>query len=104
MLSNKINFTKASIDVLPCPEKGKRAYYYDTNEKGLILDVKSSGSKLFIFYRKIDGKPERVFLGIYPDMKIPEASRRRRRQKGMIAKGVNPQDEKRKNSPRNYAW
>jgi integrase len=95
-MSNKINFTKASIDTLPCPEKGKRAYYYDTNEKGLILDVKPSGSKSFYLYRKIDGKPERVFLGIYPDMKIPEARAAAAIKKGMIAKGINPQDEKRK--------
>lgn len=95
-MSNKFNFTKASIDDLPCPEKGKRAYYYDTNERGLILDVKPSGSKSFYLYRKIDGKPERVYLGLYPDMKIPEARAAAAIKKGMIAKGVNPQDEKRK--------
>lgn len=95
-MANKFNFTKASIDALPSPEKGKRAYYYDTNEKGLILDVKPSGAKSFYLYRKIDGKPERVYLGLYPDMKIPEARAAAAIKKGMIAKGVNPQDEKRK--------
>lgn len=95
-MDNKFNFTKANIDALPYPEKGKRAYYYDTNEKSLILDVKPSGSKSFYLYRKIDGKPERIFLGIYPDMKIPEARIAAATKKGMIAKGLNPQDEKRK--------
>lgn len=95
-MTNKLNFTKAAIDALPSPDKGKRAYYYDTNEKGLILDVKPSGSKSFYLYRKIEGKPERVYLGIYPDMKIPEARAAAAIKKGMIAKGVNPQEEKRK--------
>jgi integrase len=95
-MSNRFNFTKALIDDLPSPAKGKRAYYYDASEKGLILDVKPSGSKSFYLYRKIEGKPERVFLGIYPDMKIPEARAAAAIKKGMIAKGVNPQDEKRK--------
>lgn len=96
MKNKKFNFTKAIIDSLPIPEQGKRDYYHDANEKGLILDVRPSGSKSFYLYRKIDGKPERVLLGQYPDMKIPEARAQAIIKKGMIAKGQNPQDEKRK--------
>jgi integrase len=95
-VNKKFNFTKATIDSLPIPERGKRSYYYDTSERGLILDVRPSGSKSFYLYRKIDGKPERVLLGEYPDMKIPEARTQAAIKKGMIAKGQNPQDEKRK--------
>ncbi len=91
-----INFTQAIIDALPLPPKGKRAYYKDQVETGLTLDVKSSGSKSYYLYKKINGRPERIFLGLYPDLKIPEARRMALIKKGQIAKGINPQDEKRK--------
>lgn len=95
-MSKKFNFTKALIDALPIPEKGKRAYYRDEKEAGLIIDVRPSGSKAFYLYKKIEGKPERVLLGAYPDIKIPEARKVCAIKKGEIAHGRNPQEEKRK--------
>jgi len=95
-MTKQFNFTKATIDVLPFPEKGKRAYYKDEKESGLIIDVRPSGSKSFYLYKKINGKPERVFIGQHPDMKVPQARKNCEILKGEIAKGKNPQDEKRK--------
>ena len=95
MVAKKFNFTQVSIDALPLPPKGKRAYYRDDKEAGLIIDVRPSGSKAFYLYKKIDGKPERIHLGAYPDMKIPEARKAAAITKGEIAHGKNPQDEKR---------
>lgn len=89
-------FTQLKIDSLSIPEHGKRAYYKDEKEAGLILDVRSSGSKSFYLYKKINGRPERILLGQYPDMKIPEARAKAAVLKGQIAKGINPQEEKRK--------
>lgn len=96
MLNKRFNFTKADIDNLPFPAKGKREYYRDEKEAGLVLDVRASGSKSFYLYKKINGKPERIFLGQYPDMKIPEARKACAITKGEIAHGKNPQEEKRK--------
>lgn len=96
MASKKFNFTKAQIDALPVPSKGKRAYYSDEKETGLIIDIRPSGSKSFYLYKKINGKPERVLLGNYPDMKIPEARKAAAIKKGEIAHGINPQEERRK--------
>jgi len=92
----KFTFTKAKIDALPLPDKGKRTYYYDEVEKGLIIDVRSSGSKSFYLYKKVDGKPERILLGQHPDVKVPQARKLASVKKGEIAGGKNPQDDKRK--------
>ena len=96
MQPKDFNFTQAKLDALLLPAQGKRAYYRDAGQAGLIIDVRSSGSKSFYLYKKIEGKPERIFLGQYPDMKIPEARALAAVKKGQIAKGVNPQEEKRK--------
>lgn len=95
-MGNKFNFTQPAIENVSLPSKGKRAYYRDDKEAGLVLDVRSSGSKSFYLYKKINGKPERIFLGQYPDMKIPEARKACAIKKGEIAHGKNPQEEKRK--------
>lgn len=95
MTQKQFNFTQAQIDNLPLPPKGKRAYYRDDKEPGLIIDVRPSGSKAFYLYKKIAGKPERVHLGGYPDMKIPQARKLAAIKKGEIANGRNPQEEKR---------
>lgn len=95
-MQKKFNFTKTDIDSLPLPRKGKREYYRDSKEAGLVLDARASGSKSFYLYKKINGKPERIFLGQYPDMKIPEARKACAIKKGEIAHGKNPQEEKRK--------
>ncbi len=95
-MNKKFNFTKAVINTLPLPEKGKRAYYYDEKEAGLVLDVRASGTKSFYLYKKIEGKPERILLGAFPDISIENARKIAAIKKGEIANGRNPQSEKRK--------
>ena len=58
MTKNKINFTKRTIEALTPPEKGKRTYYYDSKTRGLGIAITDKGTKTFIVYRKIDGKPK----------------------------------------------
>lgn len=94
-MKNKLNFTKASIETLPIPDKGKRKYYYDDKEDGLVIAVLSSGKKSFYLYKKINSRPERIYIAPYPDMKIPEARKQCAILKAQIAQGINPQDEKR---------
>ncbi|TFF37938.1 tyrosine-type recombinase/integrase [Mucilaginibacter psychrotolerans] len=89
------NFTKPALIALKLPDSGSRIYYRDTREKGLILDVRASGTKSFYLYKKIDGRPERLFLGSFPDISVENARKAASVLKGQIASGKNPQQEKR---------
>ena len=74
MASNMfLNFTIAGIQNLPLPPVGKQHYFKDTQLKGLILDVRASGTKTFYVYKKIHGRPERIRLGTFPALSIENA-------------------------------
>jgi integrase len=94
--SNHFNFTKAVLTALPLPEKGKTGYYYDEKSRGLGLYVTASGTRTFFVYRKIEGKPERIKLGRFPDMSIEQARKQAGITNSNIDMGENPQEEKRK--------
>lgn len=68
----KINFTKANIEGLPTPEKG-RGWHYDLKTSGLAIMVTPTGAKSFYLYKRVDGKPKQHKLGPYPDMTIEQA-------------------------------
>jgi integrase len=87
--SNRFDFSKRLIDQLPLPIKGS-AYYYDVRTKGLALSVGISGRKSFLLYRKIDGRPERLKIGPYPDISIEQARRSASVLNAQIAQQVNP--------------
>ena len=57
MASFEINFTKAALTAAAPAAKGKRDYYYDGKEKGLVLAVTPAGGKSFYLYKRIDGRP-----------------------------------------------
>ncbi len=95
-MNNKLNFTKAALLKAPAPLKGKLNYYKDTREPGLELIASSGGSKTFYLYRKINGKAERIKLGRFPDMSVENARKAAQRNKGLIASGINPNEERRR--------
>lgn len=92
---NKFNFTKACLDALELPPKGKYSYYYDAKLRGLAIRVSSFGVKTFVVYKKLDKKPERMTVGRYPDLSIDQARRKAAEINASIAKGENPNDKKR---------
>lgn len=96
MSSKHFNFTKRTLLTLQLPVKGKREYYRDTIVKGLILDVRPSGSKTFYLYKFINSKPERIFLGVFPDFSVENARDAATIHKSNISQGRNPQEDKRK--------
>jgi integrase len=96
MTTHKTNFTKAILLKAPLPPKGKLDYYKDTREPGLEMIATSGGAKTFYLYRKINGKPERVKLGRFPDMSVENARKAAQRNKGLIVAGINPNEEKRR--------
>lgn len=63
MAYERINFSRAKIAALPAAPDGKRTYYSDTGEPGLLLCVTSTGTKSFQVYLKVAGVPKRVTLG-----------------------------------------
>jgi integrase len=95
MSDNKINFTKRAIATLPLPEKGKRGVWHDIKTRGLILTITGAGTKSFSAYRWIDGRPERIFLGRFPDLSIEQARGRVGEINAAVAKGENPAKRKR---------
>ncbi|MBS0351258.1 MAG: tyrosine-type recombinase/integrase [Proteobacteria bacterium] len=95
MAINKLNFTKAILETLPSPPTGKRGYYYDTKMRGLGISITSNGTRSFIVYRKVNGKPERITLGRFPDLSIEQARRKAENINAAIAQGSNPNDRRR---------
>lgn len=95
MASFHINFTKAALTATKPAAKGKRDSYYDEKERGLMLAVTAAGNKTFYLYKRIDGRPERLLLGKFPDLSVENARRLAASAKGEIAMGENPQKAKR---------
>ena len=89
------NFTQDKLLKLTPPEIN-RDIYKDTKEKGLILIVSYGSSKIFYFYKKIQGKPYRIKIGAFPDLSIGEAREKVVDFKNQIAKGGNPAEDKNK--------
>ena len=96
-MAKKFNFTKAEIDALPLPQKGKRDTYHDTKVSGLHLRISSTGIKTFSVFKRIKGgNPERITLGRHPDMTIDQARRKTMEINLVIAEGKSPAEAKRK--------
>ena len=91
----KFNFTKKQLDKVPVPTNGQRAYVYDAMTRGLALAVSPSGKKVFVLYRKVARRPERITIGPYPDLSIEQARNEAARLNGEIAGGANPAAERR---------
>ena len=92
MAKESINFTKATIEQLTPPEKGRR-YVHDIKEPGLILQVTVKGRKSFQLYKKHIGKPVRVTIGTFPDKSVENARKRAREIKAELDRGENPNDK-----------
>lgn len=94
----RLNFTKIAIATLPIPERGW-TFHNDhggrDSVKGLVLGVGSTGSKTFYLYRKVDGKPERIRIGPFPDLSIEQARKRAAELNVRIEQGSNPAEAKR---------
>ncbi|WP_254696824.1 integrase family protein [Octadecabacter sp. SW4] len=90
-----MNFTKAALLKAPAAKKGSKDYYYDEREKGLLMAVTPAGTKSFYLYKRIEGRPERLLLGRFPDISIENARKLATAAKGDIATGANPQKDKR---------
>ena len=70
---HRISFTKTALDTLET--KPARYFVYDAKVPGLAIQITPAGTKTFYLYRWLDGKPERIRLGRYPEIS-PELARK----------------------------
>jgi integrase len=90
---NRFHFSKKIIQAL---QPGDSRYYvHDDTIRGLALTVYPSGKKSFVLYRKLSGRPERVFIGSYPDLTPEQARRMAEQMNAIVAQGGNPARERR---------
>ncbi len=94
MSKNKINLNVSNIKKLPIPTDGKRIYYYDNKVPGLGLMVFPTGTKTFFLYKRVDGKPDKIKLGRFPDMHPEQAYSAAYKLMNEISNGVNPNKQK----------
>lgn len=89
----RFKFTKRKLEALGPLEK--ITTYHDTEVKGLKLVVSKAGTKTFYVYRKINGRPERIKIGNFPQTSCEQAQDQAKVVNGAIAKGDNPNQAKR---------
>ena len=89
-----ICFNQHKIDSLPAPTKG-RAFYYDSKEAKLYLQITPKGTKTFYLLSRIENSVERIKIGKYPDLKVEKARDMAKLLKAEIAQGKNPLSYKR---------
>lgn len=90
-MDKAFKFTEARIrDLEPASDGMKRVYYADTQTRGLRLAVYASGARSFLLYKKVQGRPERIFIGQWPDVTVEQARKQADQMNGQIALGVNP--------------
>ena len=94
MSKNKINLNSSNIKKLPIPTDGKRAYYYDNKLPGLGIMIFPTGTKTFFLYKRVDGKPDKIKLGRFPDMHPEQAFNAAYKLMNDISDGVNPNQQK----------
>lgn len=90
-----LNFTKAALAGLPVPAKGKRTYFKDAKTRGLMFAITDRGTRSYVFYRKINGRPERILIGRFDELSVDQARDQAAKLNAQIAAGDNPADKTR---------
>lgn len=78
--------TDAKIRALKPKDKAYKVADYD----GLYVNVSKSGSKLWRFKFRLDGKEGLLSFGKYPDLSLSEARHLRDEARRKVVKGINP--------------
>jgi integrase len=89
-MSQRINLSKKAISDLPPPSAGKRAEYYDTQVRGLMVRVSDKGHKAYYARRKQGGKSQRLLIGEFPETSLEEARKKALELCAAISRGNNP--------------
>jgi integrase len=84
--ASHLKFSKQRVLALQNSSTGV-TYYYDTETRGLALSVGVSGRKSFFLYRKVNGKPHRLKIGLFPETSVEQARAAADEMNGRIARG-----------------
>lgn len=95
-----LRLTREAIPALDVPAHGERgatrqAIYYDTEQPGLAVRVTSGASRVFIAEAWPNGRTVRVKLGRVCDLTLTQARSRAKVVLGDLARGVNPNAQRR---------
>jgi integrase len=94
VLRESIALTQARVRDLPTPEAGQ-PIVYDAVIPGLAVRLSPGGTKTFILYRKIKGRPRRITIGRFPAVTVERARQLAQKMSGKIADGIDPDKERR---------
>lgn len=89
---SQFTFTQEWIDNLPPTQKRKR--YYDTT-KGLVLEVMTSGSKIYRYRRTVHYKDQTKAIGNVSKVTLAQARARAEKFTRQLQKGADFQEERR---------
>ena len=64
------------------------------DERGLYLEISSTGGKWWRFKYRFDGKEKRLSLGVYPDVSLKDARDRRDTARKLLADGIDPSENR----------
>ena len=69
----------------------------DAEVPGLFLRVRPGGSRAFVLrYRTLEGRQRLVTLGRYPDLSVTEARKRAHAERGNVAGGADPVEDRKR--------
>jgi integrase len=68
--------------------------YKKADERGLYVEVRPGGSKLWRFKYRYGGKDKRIAFGAYPEVSLAEARRRRDEARFKLRDGIDPVAER----------
>jgi integrase len=95
-MTTHFDFTKPKLEALGVPKPGARIVYHDTHKNAAGLQLRHSGNtKTFFIQKRVDGRPERVTIGKFPDMSIENARKEAARLSSLIAQKINPNTDAR---------
>lgn len=75
-----------TVEKLKPSTKAKKVY----DERGLFLLINPTGSKLWRFKYRFNGKEKLLALGPYPEISLKEARNRREDARRLVANGIDP--------------
>lgn len=83
--------TVREIQAAQPAERTRRLY----DEGGLYLEIRPSGSRLWILKYRFGGKEKRISLGVYPEVSLRDARDQRDDARRLIREGVDPSARRR---------
>jgi hypothetical protein len=88
----RFNFTKTALVALAAPPANRRATYWDSKTRGLMLLVTAGGVKTFYVRRKLRGRSERICIGRLSEWTVERARATADEINAACGRGENPAD------------